>query len=243
MITVSARPSARERMIAVTERLVAERGLASVSARDVLQAADQRNKSAISYHFGSWDGLIAAVLTTRMAAVGERRRVMLSELDERSSAEGAVGTESDRARCLVEAMIVPMGEHCVSDPSSHWARFLYRCLADPSVATVVRDSVEGESFRDVTQRLVDGLDHVPAELRQRRAAAALAMAITSLAELETQRDLARAGERPGVGAPVEVVLSDLVDVATAMVGCRPSSTTNDLLAASVVPGRLNTDRT
>lgn len=216
MATETRSEIARTRMIEAAERLVADRGLASVSARDVLQASDQRNKSAIAYHFGSWDGLIAAVLTTRMAVVSTRRREMLDRLD-----------ADPTVRDLMEVVVVPIAEHCVSDASSHWARFVYRCMADPSVAGVVNESVEGESFRESSRRVNDALGHLPEALRARRFAAAFSSAIAGLAAFESRRGDDR---RPRL--PVEVELSDLVDVATAIVERPPSEHTVDLLEAT-----------
>ena len=48
----------RERIIVAAERLIAERGI-DVPLRDIAVAADQRNNSAVQYHFGSRDGDVA----------------------------------------------------------------------------------------------------------------------------------------------------------------------------------------
>lgn len=196
-------------MIDAAERLVAERGLAAVSARDVLAAAGQRNKAAISYHFGSWEGLIEAVLVTRMAEVAMRRAELLEAIDAASA---------PTTRELTEALVLPFAERCIRDPRSTWARFLYRCLSDPDVASIVSRSIEGQTFRDASARLVERSSHLDDSLRRRRVQRAFATAVSSLADFESRRD---SDVRPGL--PVEVVLSDLVDIALAIIE-RPSST-------------------
>ena len=53
--------SPRDRILAAARRIVAERGLAELSVQNVVSEA-QVSKSAISYHFGSKDGLILALV-------------------------------------------------------------------------------------------------------------------------------------------------------------------------------------
>lgn len=216
VVSESRSDAAKRQMIDAAERLVAERGLASVSAREVLEAAGQRNKAAISYHFGTWDDLIEAVLATRMAEVAGRRQGLLDALD---SGGGAATT-----RELVEALILPFAERCISDASSRWARFLYRCMSDPHIVTIVERSVEGQSFRDADERLVEHLTQLPDPLRRRRVQRAFATAVGSLADFETRRD---STDGPTLG--IEIVLSDLVDVAVAIVDQPPSAGTRELL--------------
>ena len=65
------------------ETLIAERGM-GVSLREIAAQAGQRNNSAVIYHFGNHDGLIAATLDRRMSVLDERRRLLLAELDARA---------------------------------------------------------------------------------------------------------------------------------------------------------------
>ncbi len=202
-------------MIDAAERLVAERGLAAVSASEVLVAAGQRNKGAISYHFGTWDGLVEEILVTRMAEVARRRDELLRAIDR----------EADpTTRDLVEALIRPFAERCIHDPSSCWARFLYRCMSDPHVATIVERSVEGRTFRSINARLVEHGAHVPDVLRRRRVHSAFATAVSRLADFEIQRD----GDLdPGLS--IDVVLSDVIDMGVAIIDQPASAQTLELL--------------
>src|SRR5262245_54265440 len=102
-LTVDAVASARAQMIDAAERIAAERGLAAMSLREVQAAAGQRNKSAAQYHFGSKEGLVEAIATERMGAVGVRRRQMLD----------ALGPSPTR-RELVEALVAPLAEHVLA---------------------------------------------------------------------------------------------------------------------------------
>jgi AcrR family transcriptional regulator len=196
-------------MIQVTERLVAEQGLATLSLRTVQVAAGQRNKSAAQYHFGSRDGLIEAVLRDRMGAVNVRRAELLGRL-----VDG-----SDDPRELMDVIVRPLAEATIAARPSHWARFVVQCGADPMLRTVVRTSVEGAALRSARSRLVASIDHLPELLRERRVDHAIALALTSLAAAEAR------GGPPALRFETE--LHDLIDMCTAVVcaPCSPSTRT------------------
>jgi AcrR family transcriptional regulator len=73
----------RQRIILAAAHLFAERGIESVQPGEILEAAGQRNASAIHYYFGSREGLIVAVLQPRddvRRPVEEARTEMLDRL-------------------------------------------------------------------------------------------------------------------------------------------------------------------
>ena len=209
-------------MITAAERIVAERGLTAMSLRVVQQESGQRNKSAAQYHFGSRDGLIEAVLATRMAAVNERRRTMLDSIERRTAdgrdAGGAV------LRPLVEALVRPVAEQTVMLPESCWARFVVQTGNDPGVAEVVRRRVEGEPYRELVERLVEAMVGVPERLRRLRVERSVGVVFASLAAGEQARDL---GTPDAVG--LECRIEDLIDVTLALLAAPPSSATLDAL--------------
>ena len=67
-------------MIRTAERLFAERGIDSVSLSEINREAGQRNKSALTYHFGSREGLLKAILERHHTAIESRRSAMVAEL-------------------------------------------------------------------------------------------------------------------------------------------------------------------
>ena len=70
-------------LIYAAEKLFAEHGIASVSLRQINQAANHRNIAAAHYHFGSRDGLVKAVLHHRWHRLDRRRREMLQRKSQR----------------------------------------------------------------------------------------------------------------------------------------------------------------
>jgi AcrR family transcriptional regulator len=116
---VTTRPDARSQLLDVAERLFAERGIDAVSLAQILETAGQRNKSAIYYHFGSKEGLIAAIAERRSHALNERRSQLLED------ARAAGGGIHAFARTLV----VPLAE-LLDDPDNHYLGFLARYHLD-----------------------------------------------------------------------------------------------------------------
>jgi len=200
---------AREAMIDAAERLVAERGFAACSLREVQALAGQRNKSAAHYHFGSLAGLVEAIVEARMAPINAQRLAMIEALD-------AAG-RGDDLRALVEAMVDPLADNTLGRPGSAYARFLAQVLADPKMSVVVGRHLQAESFRIVRQRIAahPSVADLPPELQAVRAERVIGLVIISLAAWEDQ---------PG---PSSARVGDLIDACLAVlrapVGARTRS--------------------
>ncbi len=69
-------------ILETAERLCAERGIKSVSIRDIARAT-HLSVSVIYYHYGSKAKLLQTILETRLAELGEERGKMFAELEAR----------------------------------------------------------------------------------------------------------------------------------------------------------------
>jgi AcrR family transcriptional regulator len=187
-------------MIAAAEQIGAEHGLAAMSLREVQIASRQRNKSAAQYHFGSREGLIEAVVETRMGPINEHRLRLLHELD-----------DPPPLRALVEVLVVPLAEATLGRPDSRWARFLLQGWADPALAALVHRSFAASSFRTVRDLLHAALEDLPPPLRDRRIDQAVALTVMSLAAAEAAGSL---GTPPRLDP--EAQCADLVEVCCAV---------------------------
>lgn len=84
--TAAAAPAAapaadtRQQILDAAEALFARTGIAHTSTRAILRGAGQRNESALQYHFGGRDGLVAALHARRMAQVEQLRQERLAAL-------------------------------------------------------------------------------------------------------------------------------------------------------------------
>lgn len=93
--------SAKQRLLEAAELLFAERGFDAVSVRDITTAA-KMNVAAVNYHFGSRDGLVAAVIKRYVTPINEERLARVDAAERRWSGK-AVPLEE-----LLEAMLRPL---------------------------------------------------------------------------------------------------------------------------------------
>lgn len=87
--------STRDRLLDEGERLFARDGVDRVASRRIVEAAGQRNVSAISYHFGSREGLVLAILARRGGPVDAER-------GRRRDGLAVTPSATDLVACLVE---------------------------------------------------------------------------------------------------------------------------------------------
>lgn len=166
-------------MIEVAEKLIGERGLDSVSMRDVAAAAGQRNNSAVQYHFGSRDGLIMQILRRRLAALDAERQRRLAEIDE-------LGLGTDLS-ALVQVLYGPIVDLLRAQPeATHYARFLQR--VGPVMGPGVPEADLRTATDDVVVRLIDAMSHLPRRVAFERIDLATQMFTGALAVYEDRRD-------------------------------------------------------
>lgn len=84
----------RDRLLDEAERLFARDGIDRVTSREIVEAADQRNASAVTYHFGSREALVLAILSRRGAGVDASR-------GQRRDGCGPTPTTADLVGCLI----------------------------------------------------------------------------------------------------------------------------------------------
>ncbi|GAA1746345.1 MULTISPECIES: TetR/AcrR family transcriptional regulator [Dietzia] len=141
------RTTSRQLMIDAAEQIVAERGLPALTLKDVQIAANQSNKSAAKYHFGSREGLLDAVVDARMSRVNARRHEMLTALRE--------SPDVPTSRQLVEALVRPLAAETLGRPESRYARFLVQAVFDPALAELLTKHLQSDSYTAVVQLITD----------------------------------------------------------------------------------------
>ncbi len=178
-------PSTRTELLDAAERLIAERGLAGVSVREVIRAAGQRNNGAVDYYFGSWHALLLELWSRRT-----RGDALAREL------HAAADDAPDRLGALVEVYVRPFVSEVAACSPSYWARFNEQWLAgirsdfvaspqplvpdDPAYPTVPGlDELKGLLTDIATE-----LKHLPAGDRPARVALAARFVVSALASWE-----------------------------------------------------------
>ncbi len=91
----------RKRIVDTAERLFAEKGVEATSLLDITKTAEQKNRSALQYHFKNKEGLLHAVLDKHSIDIAKRRTAMLDQLEKKGNF-----TLYD----LVEALVVPLAQ-------------------------------------------------------------------------------------------------------------------------------------
>ncbi len=91
----------RDKLLDAATALFAERGVANVSLAEIVRAADQRNASAIHYHFGGRDQVVEAILARHVPALRARRLELLDH---------ARSTPADDVRSVADALVRPVTE-------------------------------------------------------------------------------------------------------------------------------------
>ena len=118
MATVAASPdpalprsSAAEAIKAVALRLFAERGINSVTVRQIAEAAGQKNHAAVTYHFGSKDGLIRELIIDGARRIDAARNAWLDAAEARGGPDSVVEVMRGLTRTSLDAD-PPAGGEC-----------------------------------------------------------------------------------------------------------------------------------
>lgn len=188
----------RELLLRTAERLYAERGLAQVSSRQIVEAAGQANNSALTYHVGTRADLIEAITRSHVEPITARTR-------ERVRATRTSPRPSDH----VASLVLPYTEHLASLGEPSWgARFLAQVVTDPALADV--DSVVAVGF---LEGMTAGWSHV-AELPP--AESALRGHTARVAVIHTCAEQERVAAASGVPADWSLVGAVLTDAVTGL---------------------------
>ena len=196
----------RLRLLAAAERLFAVRGL-EVANREIVDAAGQHNRSAITYHFASRAGLIDAVRERHENPIAEHRRHLIARLPR----------PGDRTtRQLVEAHIQPLAAEMLRCDPSYWARLSEMLLLDQplwfshgneSPARPRPQRRADTAASELLQLMVAHLSHLPELEAVDRAALTVRFLNSGLARWERDSQVGVDGVTPL--APFTLILTDL----------------------------------
>ncbi|MCR6484939.1 TetR/AcrR family transcriptional regulator [Amycolatopsis sp. OK19-0408] len=191
-----------QRLVAAAERLFAEHGVGAVSLRTVMQAAGT-NVAAIHYHFGSKEGLLDAVLRSRLDQVAAERQAALPAVDV---------TVADLAHAFVRPVVAVL-----EAGGEHWIRLVGRLLAtgDDGLATLSESFLRrNAAFVALLERLSPG---VPRRTLNFRLTQAMHLTLTVLGDIDRTRRLQASD------ATTEEVVADLADVVTSVLAGPPTA--------------------
>lgn len=195
----------RNHLIHVAEKLFAEQGIDQISLRHITQAAEQKNASAIHYHFGSKDALVEAIYDLRMEAINRRRADIFEALE-----------AQDRTKdlyALVDAVVQPLADCLLmSDPPNHYVQFAARAMEHPRYYKMAwKRGKAGRAFAQI----FDAMDHVLADIPPEVFSQRFGMMLRQVfGELSAHHQLHLSGRRRSK-ANTALFVSNLVDSMTA----------------------------
>ncbi|MEL7101989.1 MAG: TetR/AcrR family transcriptional regulator [Pseudomonadota bacterium] len=151
----------RTALMQSAERLFAEKGIGTVSVKEITRAAGARNLSAVHYHFGSVEALIKEVFIERFQRIERDRLVRLAKVD--------TSAGENRLFDLLHAAQAPFLETCLDEDGRRYVRFCLQLASDPrfDMAQIIAEA-EAVSILTLRGLVVDCLKHLPAEVLSTR---------------------------------------------------------------------------
>jgi AcrR family transcriptional regulator len=160
----------KERLARVAERLFARQGLYQVTVREITEAAEQRNVSAVNYHFGSREGLLDAILQIHGDPTDEQRGKALA----------LIGPDAD-TRDLLAALVVPYGAHLRTPRGRDYLRIVAQMTG--GFGTWYEDQPgTGPWLRRILAILEQRPASVPADIRRERLVEMIMLMTAAMAE-------------------------------------------------------------
>jgi len=208
----------RTKLLDAALRLWADRGVEVATLAEIQSAAGQRNASALHYHFGSRDGLLAAVFEGHVPRIRARRRQLLD-----------AALDTSELRPVGEALVLPVGELITGD----WR--------DRAFLRVAADLLSGANRSDLQWLIGDSAVTEATELFRERAqlpdgVGPLRLQVAGNMFVHSAADYARRWEtrRSRTHQP-EVFLANLVDMWMAAVTAPVSDATRGLVSSAEAP--------
>lgn len=157
-----------------------------VRVSEVVKTAGHKNNSAVSYHFGSWQGLLEEVWRQHTEPVAVDRAVLIAAAVERDEYD---------LPAMVEAYVRPLVAEVGRHQPSYWARFNEQWLATIALdifaldddATARQPSAEVMTVvHNLFLDIAGTLGHLPEGNRTRRVALMARYVIAALAAWERE---------------------------------------------------------
>ena len=165
----------RERILAVAERLFAERGVFAVSNRQIGEAAGQGNNTAVGYHFGTKTDLIRAITAEHTRGIDEIRARLLAEHEGSTS-----------LRDWVVVTVRPLTDHLAGLGTPSWyARFAAQLMTDPALRDIMTaEALHSPATQAAAAGIARAMPPLSDEVRAQRQDMVMALIVHTCADRE-----------------------------------------------------------
>lgn len=162
-------------LIKAAEELIAEFGLAGISDREIARHAGQKNNSAVAYHFGDRQGLLAEILDYRMIPLNKQRHQLLAQ-------------EGLNLHGLISAFVNPYLQHLLNGPAdSFYISLISQLYQSGQQALLINERRRSSSLLLLGQKAADLLPELSQEQLFNRLTFAGTQLIHSLALWDVER--------------------------------------------------------
>ncbi|KPF78439.1 hypothetical protein IP88_03760 [alpha proteobacterium AAP81b] len=204
----SAHQDTRAALLQSAQRLIAERGLGTVSVKDITRAAGARNPSAVHYHFGNVEALIKEVFAQRYRAIEQERALRLAKVDE--------AHPERRLVALMAAAIAPFMEACLDEDGRLYVRFCLQFSSDPRFNLLEVVTEFGmPSLISLRAQVVECVPDIPETVLNARLRQAFSISLVQAADFARQLE---AGLQIAADVAVSEASATLVGYISAKVG-------------------------
>lgn len=174
----------RELMMRAGERLFAREGIHRVRLREINDLAEQRNPSAVHYHFGSREGLVEAILARHEVSIEPAMKIALDRIESRTSLPSV--------RQVVAVTIHPLIEKLDSESGRDYLRIIQQLT--PMLSANLRQGItsptppEGRRALAILEQRLQ-MKSIPQSVRRERLVAYVLSLVGILADRahETER--------------------------------------------------------
>jgi AcrR family transcriptional regulator len=199
------------------EKLIASKGLENVTIREIVEAAGQKNESALQYHFKNLTGLVAQIHASRDAEIHAMRTQKIEQL----SGETGKPTLREVARLMVEPTFLLAKSK--PDFRQYVKAFGHEiALTDQSALKIVRRG-GGSTDSEINRLLRSVMPSLNRAAYDRRLESAVRFLASSMYHQARQPNAFK-------GDQAEVFFSSLVDALVGLLGAPESAETKAIQA-------------
>jgi AcrR family transcriptional regulator len=196
----------RAALLEAASALMDERGIDNVSLNEINRASGNRNRSAVSYHFGSREAVIRELIGQTTEAINAERNALLDHLE----TIGAPLTP----RAVLEVLAGPFARQLRTEPGRRHLRLCGQLINHPRYVADPRDITwSNTSVQRCARYLAPVLAHLPPAIAIERASQIAGFLVRACADQARLMDT-DPPPRPVLG--IEAFIANLVDTLLAI---------------------------
>ena len=208
----------KARIMAIAEKLFADKGVENVTLAEINLKAGQKNRSATQYHFGGKKQLIDAIIHRHLLCINDERNNMLDEM----VARGKI-----TMRDISEALVIPLANRLNAPGGLSYIRISAQLFGNKDFPYLQREDISTH-FSSV--RLWSYMQEAGINLPKAVQFTRNLLTLSTLFQgLSNYAQVMTSGRKVPDGVDSELFILDLVDSIQALLEKQPSRATGNEL--------------